>query len=335
MSNIREVARRSGVSVATVSRALKDPQMVSPRTRERVLKAVEEAGYRPNMLARNFSSGKSFAVMVLVPNIANPFFSKVIRGIEKAAQDQGYSVLLGDTKGEPAHEQFYAGMALTNQADGLIQLDSRYPFAEKDAALAASIPMVNACERIAEDDRYPVVELDNSGAAQAMARHLIELGHRRIGIVTGPLNSPIVRDRLVGFEEEMQRHGLELNSDLVVNGEFTMPSGAEGARKLLSLASAPTAIFCMNDEMAIGAVHQAKEMGLQVPADVSVAGFDNIEFSQFTDPPLTTIDQPAEKLGRYAMETLRRIIDGKPLKASRTILPFDLVVRGSTARYQD
>lgn len=335
MSNIREVARRSGVSVATVSRALKDPQMVSPRTRERVLKAVEEAGYRPNLLARNFSSGKSFAVMVLVPNIANPFFSKVIRGIEKAAQDQGYSVLLGDTKGEPTLEQFYAGMALTNQADGLIQLDSRYPFAEKDAAVAASVPMVNACERIVEDDRYPVVELDNSGAAQTMARHLIELGHRRIGVITGPLKSPIVRDRLAGFDEEMHRHGLGLNPELVINGEFSMSSGADGAYKLLSGSSAPSAIFCMNDEMAIGAIHQAKKMGLQVPADVSIAGFDNIEFSQFTDPPLTTIDQPAESLGRYAMETLRKIIDGKPLKSSRTILPFDLVLRGSTSYCQD
>ncbi|WHI53275.1 LacI family DNA-binding transcriptional regulator [Microbulbifer sp. MLAF003] len=335
MSNIREVARRSGVSVATVSRALKDPQMVSPRTRERVLKAVEEAGYRPNLLARNFSSGKSFAVMVLVPNIANPFFSRVIRGIEKAAQDQGYSVLLGDTKGDSTNEQFYAGMALTNQADGVIQLGSRYPFAEKDANLAASVPLVNACERIVEDDRYPVVELDNHGAAQEVARHLMEMGHRRIGVITGPSQSPIVRDRLSGFYDALKKRGLGLDPEMVVHGEFTMTSGQEGAETLLSTPRRPTAIFCMNDEMAIGAVHQVKRMGLRVPEDVSVTGFDNIEFSQFTDPPLTTINQPAEELGRYAMETLRLIIDGKPLKSSRTILPFELVERESTASCRD
>lgn len=335
MSNIREVARRSGVSVATVSRTLKDPKVVSPQTRARVLKAVDEVGYRPNLLARNFSSGKSFAVMVLVPNIANPFFSRVIRGIEKAAQDQGYSVLLGDTKGQPANEQFYAGMALTNQADGLIQLDSSYPFADKDATLAASVPMVNACERIAEDDRYPVVELDNRGAAQAIAQHLVELGHSRIGVITGPVASPIVRDRLAGFRQAMEKRGLQLDSGRVTEGEFTMPSGQRGAEALLLAAHAPTAIFCMNDEMAIGAIHQAKKMGLTVPGDVSIAGFDNIEFSQFTDPPLTTIDQPAEALGRYAMETLRLMIDAKPLKSSRTILPFNLVLRESTGPLQE
>ncbi|WKD51471.1 LacI family DNA-binding transcriptional regulator [Microbulbifer spongiae] len=335
MSNIREVARRSGVSVATVSRTLKDPQVVSPQTRARVLKAVDEAGYRPNLLARNFSSGKSFAVMVLVPNIANPFFSRVIRGIEKAAQDQGYSVLLGDTKGQSVNEQFYAGMALTNQADGLIQLDSSYPFADKDATLAASVPMVNACERIAEDDRYPVVELDNHGAAQAIAQHLLALGHRRIGVITGPVASPIVRDRLAGFREALEKRGLQLGSERVIEGEFTMPSGQRCAKALLSDTPAPTAIFCMNDEMAIGAIHQVKRMGMTVPGDVSIAGFDNIEFSQFTDPPLTTIDQPAEVLGRYAMETLRLMIDGKPLKSSRTILPFNLVLRESTGPYQD
>lgn len=330
MSNIREVARLAGVSVATVSRALKDPRVVSPKTRAQVMKAVEEAGYRPNLLARNFSSGKAYAVMVLVPNVANPFFSRVIRGIEQAAQDQGYSVLLGDTQGKPEREHFYAGMALTNQADGLIQLDSRYPFAEKDSALAAPVPMVNACERIADDDRYPVVELDNRGAAAAITRHLIQLGHRRIGVITGPADSPIVRDRLQGFREALEEAGLEFDTSLLAEGGFTMPSGDWGATSMLSGEAPPTAIFCMNDEMAIGAVRAIKKAGLSVPADISVAGFDNIEFASFTDPPLTTINQPAEALGRRAMETLHQMIGGQVPQANRTTLSFDLVVRDST-----
>ncbi|SHG22605.1 transcriptional regulator, LacI family [Microbulbifer donghaiensis] len=335
MSNIREVARLSGVSVATVSRTLKDPRLVSPQTRERVLKAVEETGYRPNLLARNFSSGKSYAVVVLVPNVANPFFSKVIRGIEQAAQDQGYSVLLGDTQGKPEREHFYAGMALTSQADGLIQLDCRYPFAGKDAALAASVPMVNACERIADDASYPVVELDNRSAARAVARHLVALGHRRMGVITGPAASPIVRDRLAGFCEVLRESNLELDEALLVNGEFTLSSGARGAETLLSAKRPPSAIFCMNDEMAIGAIHQIKKKGLSVPEDISVVGFDNIEFASFTDPPLTTIDQPAEELGRRAMETLLQIIAGSQPQEKRTKLSYELVVRESSGQCRD
>lgn len=330
MSNIREVARLAGVSVATVSRTLKDPRLVLPTTRERVLKAVEDSGYRPNMLARNFSSGKSYAVMVLVPNVANPFFSKVIRGIEQAAQDKNYSVLLGDTQGKPEREHFYAGMALTNQADGLIQLGSRYPFAEKDAALAASVPIVNACERIADDDSYPVVELDNRSAASTVARHLVDLGHRRIGVITGPVDSPIVRDRLAGFCEVLRQSNLEFDEAQMANGEFTMSSGVSGAEALLSSPQPPSAIFCMNDEMAIGAIHYIKKIGLRVPEDISVVGFDNIEFACFTDPPLTTIKQPAEELGRRAMDTLLHIISGSRPEVNRTTLSFDLVVRESS-----
>lgn len=327
---MREVARRAGVSVASVSRALKDPEKVSPQTRARILTAVEEAGYRPNLLARNFSSGKSFAIIVLVPNISNPFFSKVIRGIERAAQGRGYSVLLGDTKGEPALEHFYAGMTLTNQADGLIQLAGRYPFAPQDAVLAASVPMVNACERIAGNDRYPVIELENHRAARAVVQHLLELGHTRIGAITGPVENPIVQDRLQGFAAGLDCAGLELCPQLVVAGNFDMPSGQAAAATLLALPKPPSAIFCMSDEMAIGAIHQIKNMGLKVPDDLSVAGFDGIEFSLFTDPPLTTINQPAEHIGRCAVNSLCRLIDGEPLASKHRLLPFELVIGGST-----
>lgn len=330
MSNIREVARLAGVSVATVSRALKAPEVVSPKTRALVLEAVEEAGYRPNLLAQKFSSGKSFAVVVLVPNVANPFFSRVIRGIEQAAQERGYSVLLGDTQGKPEREHVYASMALTNQADGLIQLDCRYPFAEKDSAVASSVPLVNACERITDDGTYPIVELDNQGAARAITKHLVQLGHSRIGVITGPIHSPIVRDRLAGFRSVLQESNLEFDEALVVKGEFTMSSGEQGATALLLAKKPPSAMFCMNDEMAIGAIHSIKKAGLRVPEDISVAGFDNIEFSSFTDPPLTTINQPAEELGRRAMETLHQIIEDKSIRASRLMLSFDLVAREST-----
>ncbi|TQV66721.1 LacI family transcriptional regulator [Exilibacterium tricleocarpae] len=330
MSNIREVSRLAGVSIATVSRTLKNPDVVSSKTREIVLKAIEEAGYRPNLLARNFSTGKSHAVVVLVPNVANPFFSRVIRGIEQAAQEKGYSVLLGDTQGKPEREHDYARLGLTNQADGLIQLYSRYPFAEADSALAASVPMVNACERISDDCEIPVVELDNRAAGRAVTRHLVELGHRRIGVITGPTDSPIVRDRMAGFQDVLTEAGIAADAGLIANGDFSMASGANGAKALLAAVAPPTAVFCFNDEMAIGAMHAFRYAGLKVPEDMSVAGFDNIDYASFTNPPLTTINQPAEELGRHSMNALYRLMKGESLEVSRIMLSFTLMVRDST-----
>jgi len=330
MPNIREVSRIARVSTATVSRALRQPQLVSQATRERVLRAVEKSGYRPNLLARNFSAGRSFTVVVLVPDITNPFFSRVIRGIEQEAQTMGYSVLLGDTQGTPGREQEYASLALTNQADGLIQLHGRYPFAEKDIALAAAVPMVNACERIGNECAYPVIELDNRGAAQVLTQHLLRLGHRRLGVITGPATSPLVQDRLAGFQQSLEAANITMDHSLVAEGDFSMPSGQKAATLLLGQKTPPTALFCMNDEMAIGAMHQCKNLGLRVPEDISVAGFDGIEFSSFTDPPLTTIKQPAEELGRQAMTSLYRIMTGRLLDNHQVKLPFELVARDST-----
>lgn len=330
MSNIREVSRLAGVSIATVSRTLKTPEMVSEKTRELVLKAVEEAGYRPNMLARSFNTGKSHNVVVLVPNVANPFFSRVIRGIEQAAQEKGYSVLLGDTQGKTEREQVYATMALTNQADGLIQLDCRFPFAEKDKVVAKNVPMVNACERINDAGEFPVVELDNRSAAHAITKHLLQLGHKRIGVITGPSHSPLVKDRLAGFGDALQEYHLTVDESLIVAGDFTMSSGKYGASQLLSAKQRPTAIFCMNDEMAIGAMHWVHHEGFRVPEDISIAGFDNIEFASFTEPPLTTVDQPAVDIGKQAMYTLFQLMNGGDVTSYRVMMSFNVIERGST-----
>lgn len=335
MTNIREVSRLAGVSTATVSRTLKNPDVVSSKTRELVLKAVEEAGYRPNLLARNFNTGKSHAVVVLVPNVANPFFSRVIRGIEQAAQEKGYSILLGDTQNQPEREHEYARLGLTNQADGLIQLNNRYPFAEADRALAASVPMINACERISDDCETPVVELDNRTAARAMTKHLIGLGHRRIGVITGPTDSPIVRDRMAGFESVMSESGIAIDSNLIAHGDFSLASGANAAKIFMAADKIPTAVFSFNDEMAIGAIHQFRLAGLRIPEDISIAGFDNIEFASFTNPPLTTIDQPAEELGRQSMNELYQLMKGERLEVNRIMLSFNLIVRESTRRISD
>ena len=200
MSNIREVAKRAGVSTATVSRVLSRPDVVSPDTRVRVLKAVERLGYAPNSVAKNLRTLKSYKLLVTVPDISNPFFSLILKGIEDAAQKNGYAVLVGDTQHDEMREERYAQMLKQKEADGLIFLGHRLP------RLAASVvhdaapqcaPIVNGCEFSAELG-VPSVHIDNAKAAAEAMQHLFELGHQSIGIVTGPLLSPLSRDRLAG-----------------------------------------------------------------------------------------------------------------------------------------
>ncbi len=187
------------MSIATVSRALTTPDKVSDKTLKKVLAQVERSRYKPNLLARNFRSKRAFSIVVLVPNIANPFFAEIIRGIEQVAQQQGYAVLLGDTEGREDREAYYVGLVETRQADGLIQLHPRLPKAARGANGTLDIPLVNACEYI-EDAPCPRVGIDNAAAAREMTAYLLGLGHNRIGVILGPDSSPLTSDRLRGYK---------------------------------------------------------------------------------------------------------------------------------------
>lgn len=330
MTNIKKVSELAGVSTATVSRTLKSPERVSEQTRAKVMQAVKQAGYRPNWMATSVKTGKSNAIVVLVPNLVNPFFMRIIEGIEQAAQEKGYCVLLGDTQGLEAREHEYASMVLTNRADGLIQLDHSFPFSDNDADLAATVPMVSVCERIEGDRKYPFIELDNHAAGRALAHHLIGFGHRHFGIIAGQRRSQIHHDRLTGIMSVLTDEGIDFKEDMLVGGSYSIETGVEGARELLSRNPRPSAIFCFNDDIAIGAMFEIKSQGLRIPDDISVTGFDNVKVSAYMDPPLTTIDQPAYEMGRNAVEVLVQQINRQPLKRSRVILPFHLLERGST-----
>ena len=207
MSNIREVARLAGVSVATVSRTLRSPERVLPDTRDKVNAAVEQAGYRPNLMAVQFRSRRTGNLVILVPTIANSFFAKVISGAQQAAQLAGYRLLLCDTQGREAIEREFAELVYAHQADGVIQLRAYDPFAAPFPG-AALPPIVNACEVI-HNGRHPSISLDNRAAAKAMTEHLIELGHRRIGLIKGPKSSPLTRDRVAGYQDALNQAGIE------------------------------------------------------------------------------------------------------------------------------
>jgi LacI family repressor for deo operon, udp, cdd, tsx, nupC, and nupG len=331
MSNIRAVSKIAGVSVATVSRTLSTPDVVSEETRKKVLAAVKETGYKPNLMARNFRSRKSYSILVLVPDLSNPFFAMVISGIQQAAKARGYSVVLGNTMGDAEVERELAHQLHTNQADGIIQLSARFPLAPEDCAEGLTPAVINCCECV-DDDSMPTVTLDNVGASKAMTEHLIGLGHQRIAVISGPKESPLTAARLEGYRTALEGADLACDTSLVTEGDYSLASGAAAATTLLNrTGERPSAIVCFNDEMAIGAMHAIRNTGLSVPADISVTGFDDLSFAAYTDPPLTTILQPTEAFGTKAVALLLDILEGRTGNARHLTLPYELVVRASTA----
>lgn len=326
MSNIRDVARLAGVSVATVSRALSNPEKVSAESLAKVHSAIAQVGYRPNMLARNFRSARAYAVVVLVPDIANPFYSLFIRALEDRAQQKGYAVLLGDTRGTPEREMEYIRRVETRLADGIVQLR---PSSEKSQNnIPPDIPCVNACG--CEYTTGPAIRIDNRAAAKTMVNYLLSLGHKRIGVISGLKDNPHAIDRLAGYKEALADAGIPFEKDLVAEGDFTMWSGLNAAFQFCNMKVRPTAVFSMNDEMAIGAMQTLKSQGIRIPEDMSVTGFDDIAYAKYSDPSLTTISQPAEEMGKMAMDMLLKVIEGEPLSQRECVLPTEFIIRKST-----
>ncbi|HYR83773.1 MAG TPA: LacI family DNA-binding transcriptional regulator [Terriglobia bacterium] len=330
--NIYEVAKRAGVSTATVSRVLSRPDVVAPNTRRKVLRAVEFLGYVPNSAAKNLRTLRSGKLLVTVPDISNPFFSLIIQGIEDTALREGYSVLVGDTQHDVKREERYAQMLKRREADGLIFLGHRLP--KEVAALVRTMaprcaPVVNGCE-FSPRLGVPSVHIDNAKAAYEAMDHLYRLGHRRIGVVTGPLVSPLSRDRLQGARSRAKKQRAE-GACTVVQGDFSIESGAVAAERLLAAHDPPTAMFCFNDEMAMGVIQTAKRRVLRVPDDLSVMGFDDIRFARCIDPPLTTIAQPMRAIGEGTVRLLLEILSGRATPPESITLPHTLIVRSTTA----
>jgi len=325
--DIGAVAAAAKVSVATVSRTLQRPEVVREETRRRVYEAIDRLGYTPNAQARNLRTARTRLVIALVPDIANPFFSEVIRGMEQVAHENRYSVLLGDTQSSSAREQAYADMVAARQVDGLITLMRNIPKIQ----VAGRLPIVNACEYVKNRD-ISSVYVDNVAAAKAAVNHLLTLGHQHIAFVSGPADSPISVDRHAGYEVALKQAGMRTSQSLIASGDFSMESGVRAIEYFLARKLKFTAVFCSNDEMAIGAIRALAAHALNVPGDISVVGFDDIRFARYTSPPLTTIAQPKNELGREAMRMLIELLNDPNTPVLKRVLSADLVVRGSTAR---
>jgi len=323
--NIKEVAEVARTSVATVSRALRHADVVAPETRRRVLEAVERLGYTPSAQPGMLRNARTNVIVALVPDIANPFFSEVIRGIDSVARQNGYSVLLGDTQHDETREAQYWRLVASRQADGIITLLPR----AKQPIPGAPIPFVNACEYVS-DPGVTSVLVDNVAAAYTATDYLISLGHHRIAFLAGPAGTKICADRQIGYERSLRNAGIRPDSKLIATGDFSVGTGITGVERLLCANAPFTAIFCANDEMAFGAILALKKAGRMVPRDVSVIGFDDIQFAQFYDPALTTIAQPKSQLGSEAMTLLLKALADPKIRPQKRVLPTRLIVRDST-----
>jgi LacI family repressor for deo operon, udp, cdd, tsx, nupC, and nupG len=327
MASIKDVAKLANVSTATVSRVLRNAGNVTEETKRRVLEAIEALNYQPNVLGRYLRRMETETVLVIVPDITNPFFSKVLRGIEAVALERGYQVLLGDTQNDVQLEEQYLNVLPQKQVDGMIFLTARTR-KELMEEMSRQFPIVLACEYLEGTD-IPTVSIDNISSARKATEHLIGLGHRRIAHLTGPMDVILSRDRLRGYYQALAQHDIDVDAALVQEGDFSYESGYNVTLKLLALEKPPTAIFAANDAMAIGAIKAVRHRGGRVPEDVAVVGFDDIQMASIFEPGVTTIAQPMFDIGKQAMKLLLQLIDGEEVERRQFVLPDQLVIRES------
>ncbi len=336
--SIKQVAELAGVSIATVSRCLNEPSRVREKTRLRVQDAIVRTGYEPNTLARNFRRGRTNLIMVVLPSVGDPFFTEVLQGIRSVVDAEGYSLIISETQFNTMNADEVGAMLVTRQADGVILLASVFPFGGEvlTRAKRRGQPIVIGCETLsAALADFPSVHIDNIRAAREATEHLLGLGHRRIAFVTAGAGSPLTRDREEGYREAMAAAGETVRPGWVVEGGLSLEGAIRATGDLLTHPERPTAVFCGNDEMALGAMHAIHQDGLNIPGDLSVMGFDDIRYAATASPTLSTIAQPAREIGRRVARRMLNAIDGGPDASARRgepeIVPHRLVLRNSVA----
>lgn len=329
MATIREVAESAGVSYATVSHVINNTRLVSQETRERVLAAMDALNYRPNALARSLRQGKTNTIGLVLPDSANPFFAEISRSIEDEAFKKGYSVFLCNTELDTERELFYVDVLSKKQVDGIIFVAAGDQADSLDFLLRRNMPVV-MIDRNLPNVEVDAVLTDNQLGGLLATRHLIELGHTRIACIAGPSSITPSAERIIGYRKALEEAGLPYEEELVIRGDYHAQSGMEITHTLLKMNPRPTAIFALNDLMALGALRAAAEASCSVPADLAVVGYDDLDIAQFTNPPLTTIAQPKKEVGVQAVSMLVERISHKSRPPSRLVLPPELIVRRST-----
>ncbi len=327
-ATIEDVAKLAGVSIATVSRAIRMPEKVAESTRKKVTAAIARTGYTANPMAQNLRMQRSQMVMVLAPSIADPNFPAILTGLEKEANDRGYGVLIGNTEGEIPLEEKYMRFLATGMVDGLVLLTGHLPVAGSPNRHHQSLPPLVTVGRPIEGEDASYVGVDDVAASKIATEYLVSLGHRKIVFLSGGLSDVVSEMRHKGYRLGLNEASEQIE-DWRVEGDGTSEGGRAAVERLFIKDTLPTAFVCINDNTAIGVISALRLRGFEVPADFSVIGFDDIPFASHITPGLTTVRQPRHLIGEKAMgELLDRIAD-RTRPAKTHLLHGDLVVRES------
>ena len=334
-ASIRDVAHSAGVSTATVSRTLSNPEQVSEETRNTVMAAIEKTGYRVNRAARNLRKRQSGEVLVLLPDLGNPFFSQILSGIEETFSTTDYNVLIADSKGGKEGEDLLAEYLATTRADGIIIMDGQVSERARDLIERQSKQqcIVFACEWSQGYD-LPVIRSNNRHGAALAMRYLYDLGHRHIAHITGPENNLLTHFRKDGVQRELENLKLTLPVEWMIGGDFSLESGWQAAQQIISMQHRPSAIFCASDQMAFGLIAALHAADIRVPDDISVIGFDDIELAEYYVPRLTTIRQNRRALGATAAQRILAGLSGnvEDSAGKECVIEVELVIRDSCKR---
>ena len=335
-TTIKDIARQAGVSHTTVSRALHHSPLISEDTTRRIQAIALELNYHPSVAARSLKTNRTQALGVIVSHIDDPFFSEILQGIDDVAQANGYSLFIAASQHDLGREKAIMQTMREHRVDGVILCSPRYAREQGHPLYSSEIPLVTVNNQAVDDYPYSIYHDDVDGAQQACT-HLIHLGHRQIAFLGDSTSGRTTQERLAGYRQTMLGAGLEIYEAYIhlVPGSGAL-QGYEAANYFLGLEHVPSALICYNDMMAVGVLKRLHQAGIRIPEDISVTGFDNIAVSEYTSPPLTTIDQPKRFLGaeaaRMMLEQLGMIPGLNELSPKVKRLKGTLLVRGSTAK---
>jgi LacI family transcriptional regulator len=330
---LEEVARMAHVSRSTVSRVINDHPNVRPETKQRVWQAIRDSGYRPHAVARSLVTNRTHIIGIVIPEavttvFSDPFFPLLLRGATEVCNAHDYQLLLSLFTAPAQQEEMCQRVLRSGYVDGVIVASAVVDDPLIPSMLRDGVQLVSIGRHPTAQVHY--VDGDNTGGARMAVEHLIRLGHRRIGTITGRLGMTAGQDRLEGYRQALQAHGIAVEDDLIAEGDFSEGSGVVGMQQLLS--AFPTAIFVASDSMAIGALRALREVGKRVPQDIALVGYDDIPVAALIEPGLTTVRQPIERMGSMAAELLLNMLDeptDEETPAHRIILPTELVIRAS------
>lgn len=329
---INDIAKKAGVSKATVSRILNESKPVSEEIREKVMKIIKETGYNPNSVARSLVFKKTHLIGIVIPEISNPYFSQLVRGIEDEANAKGYNIIICNADHDFDKENRSLQILKSKQVDGIIFLTSHL-LKEHDLFFKQNLIPTVIIGTNSEKFNIPFVDIDNFSAAYEVVKYLISLGHRRIGLIRGTITYQNVSFfRFEGYKKALEDYGVYFDENLIKVGHYKFESGYRAMEELLKQDCKPTAVFAMNDEMAIGAMNCTIDQGLRVPEDISVIGFDDIPMASMVRPMVTTVHQPIYEMGVEAAKMLIEHLKNPNKSINNVILPHHIIERQSTKK---